>query len=413
MNILFVADVSIANVIGGAERVLFEQSTRLVQRGHDVHILTRRLGHHKKDQDTIQGVREWRYGAGIQKNTVSLIWETRRNSRKLFEFLHKEFNIDLINIYQPFSGFGVTQSPLSNSIKKIYTCFSFSFEEFISRNLQPGKLVRKSLYLLNIILRKWTEKRVLKSCDEIVVLSQFTQEKLADTYQIPLQKVSIIPGGIDLHKFRPTSDKLVIRNQLQIPSDKTVLFTVRNLVPRMGLENLIRALICVVQQAPDIYLVLGGDGPLKTDLMALAKKCRLEDVIDFTGFIPEARLSEFYRMADIFVLPTRELEGFGLVTLEAMASGIPVLGTPVGGTKEILGKFDSSFLFKDTTPECMATLILQNYKKIKERPEEWIKIANHCRRFVETHYSWNKNIDAMEELFNRTTATNTAKVQNN
>jgi glycosyltransferase involved in cell wall biosynthesis len=118
-------------------------------------------------------------------------------------------------------------------------------------------------------------------------------------------------------------------------------------------------------------------------------------------------------MADFFVLPTCELEGFGLVTLEAMASGLPVLGTPIGGTKEILGKFDSNFLFKDTTPECMATLILQNYNKIKERPEDWIKISNRCRRFVETYYSWEKNIDAMEALFNRTTATNTAKVQNN
>ena len=130
MNILFVADVSIAHVIGGAERVLFEQSTRLARRGHDVHILTRRLGNHKKNQDTIQGVREWRYDVGLQKNTLSLIWETCRNSRKLFEFLHKEFKIDLINIYQPFSGFGVTQSPLSNSINKIYTCFSFFWMVF-------------------------------------------------------------------------------------------------------------------------------------------------------------------------------------------------------------------------------------------------------------------------------------------
>ena len=61
MNILFVADVSIASVIGGAERVLFEQSTHLAQRGHNVHILTRKLLDHKPNQEVIQGVEEWKY----------------------------------------------------------------------------------------------------------------------------------------------------------------------------------------------------------------------------------------------------------------------------------------------------------------------------------------------------------------
>ena len=71
MNILFVADVSIGKVIGGAERVLFEQSTRLAQRGHNVHILTRGLGGHKTDKELIQGVWEWRYDVD-QRNPLSL-----------------------------------------------------------------------------------------------------------------------------------------------------------------------------------------------------------------------------------------------------------------------------------------------------------------------------------------------------
>jgi glycosyltransferase involved in cell wall biosynthesis len=107
-------------------------------------------------------------------------------------------------------------------------------------------------------------------------------------------------------------------------------------------------------------------------------------------------------MADIFILPTKELEGFGLVTLEAMASGLPVLGTPVGGTKEILMDFDSNFLFKGTDPHSIAELILENYHLIKHNPQRWKEISHRCRSFVEHNYSWEKNIDSLEQLFTKT-----------
>ncbi len=88
MNILFVSDVSISEVIGGAERVLFEQSTRLAQRGHNVHIMTRKLPDHRSNQEVIQGVVEWRYDVG-QRNTFLFIRSTWLNSKRIFESLIK------------------------------------------------------------------------------------------------------------------------------------------------------------------------------------------------------------------------------------------------------------------------------------------------------------------------------------
>ena len=133
----------------------------------------------------------------------------------------------------------------------------------------------------------------------------------------------------------------------------------------------------------------------------MARSFGIEGHIHFAGFISEDKLPAYYQMADIFVLPTKELEGFGLVTIEAMASGLPVVGTPVGGTNEILGQFDSSFLFKGTDPNSMAELIMEKYELIKHNPQKWEKISKECRNFVERNYCWEKNIDALEDLFKK------------
>jgi glycosyltransferase involved in cell wall biosynthesis len=397
LKILTVADVSIEHIIGGAERVLYEQSRRLVQKGHAVHILTRKLANHAEFRKIIQGVCESRYECN-QKNSLSFLRTTWLNSKQLFESIHETYQFDCIVFYQPFSAFGVIQSPACKKIRKIYTCLSLSYEEFISRNLRPDGIIAKALYYLNTHARKWIEKKTLNASDRIVVLSQYTKDTLWQTHKISPHNIEIIPGGIDLERFRPASNKSEIRQKYNIPEDKVILFSVRNLVPRMGLENLIRAFNILIKKAVDIYLVLGGKGPLKDELIALREKLGLEDYIRFADFIPEKQLPSFYQMADIFILPTKELEGFGLVTLEAMASGLPVLGTPVGGTKEILGKFNPHFLFDDTNPESIASLILEKYDIIKKNPQSWKQIANQCRGFVENNYSWEQNVDSLESL---------------
>jgi glycosyltransferase involved in cell wall biosynthesis len=240
----------------------------------------------------------------------------------------------------------------------------------------------------------------MNNCDWVVVLSEFTMNRLYRFYRISEEKkIEIIPGGVDLERFYPAHDKVKIRKGLNLPGEKTILLTVRNLVPRMGLENLIIAIKEVVKVASDIYLVLGGEGPLKKDLIDLTRQLGVEDFIRFEGFIPEEELPAYYRMADVFVLPTLELEGFGLVTLEALASGVPVLGTPIGGTVEILRRLNPGLLFKDVSSESIAELILDTHREFQKNPVSQGRLSIQCRRFVEQNYSWKKNVDRLEDLF--------------
>jgi glycosyltransferase involved in cell wall biosynthesis len=230
-------------------------------------------------------------------------------------------------------------------------------------------------------------------------LSEYTREKLQRTYGLAPSKVSVIPGGVDLERFRPSTDKAQIRARIGLPEDKFILFTVRNLVPRMGLENLISAFEIVQNGRPDLLLVIGGEGPLEKALREQARRCGVEDFVRFAGYIPDEDLPSYYQMADLFILPTTELEGFGLVTVEALASGLPVLGTPVGGTREILTKLGSDYLFDDSTPQSIASGILNALNGWATDQAVYENISQTCRKVAEQHYSWDNHVSKLEDLF--------------
>jgi glycosyltransferase involved in cell wall biosynthesis len=232
-----------------------------------------------------------------------------------------------------------------------------------------------------------------------VVLSEYTKEKIQKAHGLSPAKIHIIPGGVDLNRFRPHEDKQSLRNRLGIPNSHFTLLTVRNLEPRMGLENLILAFKKILETKTYVFLVVGGEGPLTQDLKNLARETGVEDSVKFVGYIPEEELPYYYQMADLFILPTRELEGFGLVTVEALASGLPVLGTPVGGTKEILTHLGPEFLFADATPDSIARLILKSMQDWAINPEIYNEVSRKCRKVAENHYSWDAHVTQLENLF--------------
>ncbi len=403
MNILFVSDVSISRVIGGAERVLFEQSTRLARRGHNVHVLTRRLSDHGAFKESIQGVHEWRYDVD-QRGAFFFFRSSIVNSRTIYESMRKDISFDILNGHQPFTSLGVLTSPISRNFRFLYTCHSLSFEEYRSRHPRSRDLIGRMRQGLHIRGRKFVERKVLRESDRVIVLSSYTRDKLLNQCGILPGKIDVIPGGVDLERFHPSGDRRDIRRRLGIPENRAVILTVRNLVPRMGLENLITAMKDVVKALPDVLLIIGGSGPLREKLLRLACELQLSDSIRFTGFIRDEELPDYYRAADIFVLPTIELEGFGLVTLEALACGTPVLGTPVGGTLEILQRLDAHYLFDGTGPEAMARRIIEVIRQYTENPDLQNAVSLTCRTFVKQNYSWERNIDQLENLFCRFSA---------
>jgi glycosyltransferase involved in cell wall biosynthesis len=202
----------------------------------------------------------------------------------------------------------------------------------------------------------------------------------------------VIPWGVDADRFRPADDRAALRGILGWAEDEIVVFTARRLVPRMGVGQLVRGFGLAAGQCEGLRLVVAGDGPLRGRLEALAR--RAGGTIDFAGFVPDDDLVRYFQAADLFVLPSVDLEAFGLVTVEALACGTPVLGTQRCATPEILGGLDSRLLIPRDDAQAMAEAILGPGIEIAQDRE----FAARCRGHVLERYTWDRVGAAFERL---------------
>lgn len=395
LRILVAADVSPYTVLGGAERILREHTVRLVKRGHRVHLLVREVGGRGVREGMIDGVSISSYPVD-PSGSLRFALASILRARWLFQKLHGRERFKLLNLHQPFSALGLLTSPATRGLPTVYTFLSPAFLEF---RIRRGLTGRRPLRQLPAALLKRIEQTCFRKADRIVVLSRFSRDLLKQHYGIEGEKIVVIPGGVDLRHFAPNGEKKRFKTELGCPPDAFLLLTIRNLVPRMGLDALLHAMREVQKVAKGVTLLIGGEGPMEQDLKGLAKRLGLVTSVRFEGYIPEEQLTTYYQAADFFILPTKELEGFGLVAVEALACGTPVLGTPVGAIPEILGALQADLLFEGTDPQAIAKGILTHLRRAQADPESYKALRTRCRTYASAHFGWEAIIDLLEQEF--------------
>jgi len=246
-------------------------------------------------------------------------------------------------------------------------------------------------------LARRTETACLRHAARVVVLSNFSREQLLSYYPFVEQKVEKIPGGVDLERFRPAPDRDRVRSDLGLPLDRPVIFTVRRLVPRMGLENLVAAFRQVHADFPNALLAVAGRGRLESELRRQAAALGVDDAIRLVGFVDDDDLVRYYQAADLFVLPSLAFEGFGMVTLEALSCGTPAIGTPIGATPEILRPLAQQLVFAGADPPAMRRGLASMLEWLSDR-EAAARLRSRCRSYVESRYGWDPAVDAVEAL---------------
>lgn len=236
---------------------------------------------------------------------------------------------------------------------------------------------------LSVRLKYWIEQQVYQRCDRFIVLSQSFGDILHQHYRIPWSKIHVIPGGVDTQRFQPNLTRQQARQQLNWPVDRPILFTPRRLVHRMGLDKLLQALVSVREQVPDVWLAIAGKGPLRDSLEQQSLELGLKDAVQFLGFLPDHQLPIAYQAADLTVIPSQALEGFGLVLLESLACGTPVLCTPVGGMPEIVTPFSPDLITTSTHESALAERLIAALTGNLSLPSR----AN-CREYAVRHFDW-------------------------
>jgi len=152
------------------------------------------------------------------------------------------------------------------------------------------------------------------------------------------------------------------------------------------------------EEARDLLVLIGGEGPLRPALERLIQDLRLTDQVCLLGFIAEDLLPKYYQAADLVLMPTYQLEGFGLVTIEALACGAPVLGTPVGAIPEVLARVDPALVAGGIDDVALASGIRRLLRRFRDQPGEQERLSLKGRALVEKDYTWERHSEQLEAV---------------
>ena len=227
----------------------------------------------------------------------------------------------------------------------------------------------------------------LRYADHVQVISSYLAD-MARKYGYK-KEISIIPNGVDLEKFKVESSKL---NGSQ-KTDKIVV-TVSRLVEKNGVDTLLRAIEIVKKKIPSVRCIVIGDGPLRKKLEDLSKDLKIQDNLIFAGTVSFEDIPKHLGGADLFVRASRS-EGLGTAFLEAMAVGLPVIGTPVGGIPDFLRDGETGLFCKVDDPEDLAEKIVL----LLENKELAVRLSKNGRKLIEKQYMWDNVAKEMKDIF--------------
>jgi len=182
-------------------------------------------------------------------------------------------------------------------------------------------------------------RRIGDDTDVVTFVSRYTRSRFAPAFG-PAASLEYLPPGVDTDRFKPDpAARAALRHRYRLGERPTVVCLSR-LVPRKGQDMLIKALPSIRQRVDGAALVIVGGGPYLDALRTLARRCGVADDVTFTGGVPAAELPAHYALADVFAMPCRtrgagmDVEGLGIVFLEASATGVPVVAGQSGGAPE-------------------------------------------------------------------------------
>ncbi|MFW6113477.1 MAG: glycosyltransferase family 4 protein, partial [Actinomycetota bacterium] len=228
-----------------------------------------------------------------------------------------------------------------------------------------------------------------------ICCSNYMCDEVLRIFELPSDKVSVIPNGIKYELFQVDPDEQRIRRQF-IEPDSRMVFFVGRLVYEKGIQTVIEAMPKVLEEIPDVRFLVAGTGPHARALQAMIEEFGLDDKIKMLGFVDMDVLVKFYKCADLTVVPSL-YEPFGMVVLEAMVAGCPVIVADTGGLKEIVVHEETGLCFKPGNPDSLARAMIRVLK------DEGLakRLTGDAFKFIEQKYSWGRIARQTRDIYER------------
>lgn len=365
--------------VGGIEKVVYEQGTRLIEKNFEPFVVTNRIGTPKNylvDGIPVQCYESlntgFRLGIPYSIPTVT----------SLNTFLKTTKTSNIIHAH----GHPYLTSLIAAKLAKHYS--------------KPFVLTQHNTFIKYDNIFETVERlndlfigqQTLKAADKIIAVSNATKDYVLSLGAKP-SKVKVIHNGVDLKKFKPIAGKpKEMRRKLGIAQDAVVVLTVRRLVYKNGVDTLIEGAYHAVQKNPHLVFLVVGKGPDFNSVKLRIEQLGIEQNFRLTGFVEDEALPFYYNAADFFVLPSKSGEGLPLVTLEAMACGLPVIATDVGGIREVLMN-QYGRLVPPNNPEALAQAVLE-FAEV-----DFSSRRNELHAKVAERFSWDVNVERLVEIY--------------
>lgn len=388
MRFIFLSQGYHPEIDGGANRYAAEVAELLAARSHEVHVVAKNPGNSLPEMGLRNGVRLYRMpssGGGPRSTLKEINGETSHRIKRL---LHDTNHATLLCSHHAYF-----EAAARRHERVCFLHGPWGVEHRWACDGQSRGALRR--FLDSMVARRLhqIETRSLATAKRIFVASDYIRTTLPQWHRGVDTPVEVVGGGVNHKRFHSGIDRIAARQKLGVADGDFLILAVRRLDPRMGLANLVDAFARVASAHPQARLWIAGRGSQQADLEQRIGSANLAGRARLLGFVDEAELPALYAAADLVVMPSLDLEGFGLVTAEAMACGTPVVASRTGANAEVVGPFDPSLLF-DSTQDAVSGM-LEGILSGRHRLPDRARVAAHA---VE-RFRWETAADALERAW--------------
>jgi glycosyltransferase involved in cell wall biosynthesis len=213
-------------------------------------------------------------------------------------------------------------------------------------------------------------RTALRYADKILAVSSYTRDRLLQEQNLSPDKISLLPNTFDLNRFQIATKPTYLLEQHKLKPEQPLILTVARLAEAeryKGYDQILKALPLIRQSIPQVHYIIVGTGDDQRRIEQLIQQQGLQDCVTLAGFVPDHQLADYYNLCDIFAMPSKR-EGFGIVYLEALACGKPVLGGNQDGATDALSQGKLGALVDPDNAEEIAQTIIQILQKSYPHP---------------------------------------------